>query len=303
MSGSIFGRPYRERMKRITVAGETFGASSIRMSKQGHVFRIAVKADGADHKGGGGRGKVVGFSKGSRRRLIEKMARLEVPENGSAQFITLTYHNDFPDCDGARANWRAFSERLRRRWASSSGVWRMELQKRGAPHFHIVAFGLPEALPQSWVLDQWRAVTGDDTITEVSVKPLDGWKAILGYVSKYVAKVSDSVYSESPDSLESLDGAGLDHVTYPHASFETVGRVWGVYNSPCLPWAALEVFEWSVMGWLSKLKRAVNGFLRAKRRAIGKKRGWSVQPGTSTGFLLLSDNPSAWFDLALSLSL
>ena len=55
-----------------------------------------------------------GFSPGSRRRLVEKLNRLEVPEHERALFVTLTYHLDLPDFETAERNRRAFVERIRR---------------------------------------------------------------------------------------------------------------------------------------------------------------------------------------------
>src|SRR5690554_2824154 len=96
-----------------------------------HVYRPTV---------GGKRGAVTEFSAGSRRRLLRLIARLEKTRT---TFITLTYPAEFPDPRTAKEHLRALFERIRRRVPEASGIWRLELQERGAPHFHLLMFNLP----------------------------------------------------------------------------------------------------------------------------------------------------------------
>lgn len=90
-------------------------------------------------KGGGERKECKGFSTSSRRRLIQRMAQWNL--NGLfTSFFTLTYPAIYA------TNWKiwkrdidVFFKRLERKYGDLVGLcWRLEQQKRGAPHFHMI---------------------------------------------------------------------------------------------------------------------------------------------------------------------
>jgi hypothetical protein len=90
-------------------------------------------------KGGGEREECKGFSESSRRRLIQKMAQWNL--NGLyTSFVTLTYPAIYAD------DWKKwkndldnFFKRIERKYGFLVGLcWRIEFQKRGAPHFHLI---------------------------------------------------------------------------------------------------------------------------------------------------------------------
>lgn len=90
-------------------------------------------------KGGGERKEIKCFSVNSRRRLIQKTAQWNLNELFTC-FLTLTY-----PCLYA-ANWKiwkrdleVFFKRLARKYRDIIGLcWKLEEQKRGAPHFHLI---------------------------------------------------------------------------------------------------------------------------------------------------------------------
>jgi hypothetical protein len=96
-------------------------------------------------QGGGKREACKGFSEDSRRRLIQQMAMWNM--NGLyCCFVTLTYPAVYSD------DWHiwkrdldAYLKRVQRRYKSLVGCfWRVEFQKRGAPHYHLImAFDEP----------------------------------------------------------------------------------------------------------------------------------------------------------------
>lgn len=88
---------------------------------------------------GGKRGIVKEFSSASRRRL----AKLVNCIGDSCSFLTLTYPFCYPGAGEAKSDLRAFFKRILRRFPSSGIVWKLEYQKRQAPHFHIFLFGVP----------------------------------------------------------------------------------------------------------------------------------------------------------------
>lgn len=152
------------------------------------------------------RGECQGFSRRSRRRLMVELAKTRT-DGLHSLFVTLTYPGELTE---DMRNWRtwkrhiaAFRKRLQRRWRTlTGGVWKIEFQKRGAAHFHIMLFfDCKMALPQfrAWVSRSWYEIVGSGQLSHLragtNVKRLDGRRAIRAYVSKYVAKIQ-------PDGVE-----------------------------------------------------------------------------------------------------
>lgn len=242
------------------------------------------------------RGTVGGFSRKSRKRMLEQIAKINVPS--VVHFVTLTYPDHTAPLDGrqAHANLRAFFERVRRRWPHASAVWRMEIEHRKSgrfrgyaiPHFHILLFNCHD-MPMPHNSDEWRPYTGwvnvawagvidayDEKPSDGSKPPmmrtdcqlLDGARAVMRYTSKYAAKPAVE------DNLVSLP--------YLHAQ----GRCWGVFNRPQLPMYPLTKIA------LTASKSVFYNFRRAVNRKvpeIASKRRWQ-------GFTVFSDNTSRWLD-------
>ncbi len=192
---------------------------------------------------GGVRGKVLQFTAAARSRMAWYMRSLAwgelavkvgsqgegraLPE-GRAFFVTLTYRA--APADGARAkrDLAALQKRFMRRWPSMGAVWKLEFQKRGAPHFHLLL--VPSGEVESWdsvrdfVVESWRAVTGSDCWPDVrTVYQVEGEEgALLRYLGKYLGK-----------------DAGLD----PNAGDGSgAGRFWGKWGAlPLAVTARVEV--------------------------------------------------------------
>lgn len=220
------------------------------------------------------RGLIAGFSKRSRKRFIEEIQRLDsvLITPLEPKFLTLTYRY-YVDIEAAKANLRALFERLRRRWPQSSGYWRIELQKRGVWHFHIILFGLP-FIPQRNLQEWWEDIVGYDHVKEgshlfVNIKCIDSVKQLTNYVAKYAAKIDDS------SSL-------LDNVSYLH-----VGRWWGKYNAACLPYAAVVKMKIPMGQWFFKVRRVANKIYKG----IKKTNQYGIK-----GFTVYLDQSARLFD-------
>ena len=97
------------------------------------------------------RGQVSTFSAASRRRLMSLLNRLEW-SGLSVAFCSLTYGQLFPDIETFKRHIDIFGKRMMR-WAARHGcrvsiVWKMEFQERGAPHLHLIVFGLPSSMTE-----------------------------------------------------------------------------------------------------------------------------------------------------------
>lgn len=202
-------------------ASSNDGNSAV-LSARGNLFQIkAIKptAVQAELTGGGLRGTIGAFSDASRLRLLKLSASLDYNKASSTpiQFLTLTYHNKYPSPIETKKHIKNLFDRLRRRvgWAGASAIWRLEFQRRGAPHFHLMVFNAPYMLVRDYLKDSngryivddndspilsddcwlsiWRSITGDDSITQIKNEKIlhDGWRHVMSYVSKYTAKKSD----------------------------------------------------------------------------------------------------------------
>lgn len=170
---------------------------------------------------GGMRGRIREFSYKSRLRLMRFMARLTT-QNVRATFITLTFKG-YPTNAEAKRALHAFMSHLRRTFPQASACWRMEFQRRGSIHFHLLCFNLPY-WSQAELQETWTAITGE-TSSRVDIRLVRSRRGVMSYVSKYLAKVEKRIGKTS-----------LVHVPYLHKGRKwRKGRFWGYHNKKCLP--------------------------------------------------------------------
>jgi len=167
------------------------------------------------------RGVIRSFSYKSRLRLLRFMARLKMV-GVRATFITLTYKR-YPSNAQAKANIHALMSSLRRFAPQASAVWRLEYQKRGAIHFHLLAFNLPY-WPQKELQNTWSKITGE-VCSRVDVRLVRSRRGVMHYVAKYIGKVEKRIRKTS-----------LVFVPYLHKMRKwKKGRFWGYHNKKALP--------------------------------------------------------------------
>lgn len=149
------------------------------------------------------------------------MARLKTRKI-RATFLTLTF-TGIQTNEYAKKVFKRFVMRVRRKYRNVSAVWRMELQERGAIHFHVLAFNLP-FWKQAELQRTWELCTGE-TRSIADIRLVHGARSVMAYISKYIAKA---------------DNTSLDDVSYQHANqdtgeIESFGRCWGWINKDALP--------------------------------------------------------------------
>ena len=125
----------------------------------------------------------------------------------------------------------------------------MEPQRRGAPHFHLLLWGLRRSAHLlRWVSLTWYEVVGSGDGRHLQagtrVEALRSWKGVMSYAAKYSAKMVE----ELPE--------GWEHV----------GRWWGIWNRAAAPVWVFEVGVTSdmfdlVKGWMLDV---VEGKMRAR---------------------------------------
>lgn len=152
------------------------------------------------------RGRVIGLSRRSRLRLQVRINRCRFLA-GRVWFLTLTYPREFPAHCAAKNDLRAFLKRISRKWGKRGAIWRIENQKRGAPHFHIILF-LAAAVPQrefgEWVSRSWHDVVGSGDENHLfygaRTELFRSARGVSSYCSKYVSK------SEDGDRVRLIEG-------------------------------------------------------------------------------------------------
>lgn len=138
-------------------------------------------------------------------------------------FVTLTYHHSWPkDRHGRKRHLDAFRKRLERHYGAFPAVWRLEFQKRGAPHYHLLMW-LPVPCVahrlgplRDRIASYWNEVVDPGNLDHLnagtSLEIPRSWRGVNSYAAKYMGK------------LEQLqEGAS------------SVGRFWGVWRRGMLP--------------------------------------------------------------------
>lgn len=140
------------------------------------------------------RGRVIGLSSRSRLRLQVRINRCRF-KVGYVWFLTLTYPSEFPPHCVAKDDLRAFLKRIGRKFGKHGAIWRIENQKRGAPHFHVILFSsrlLPAADLPSWLSRAWYEVVGSQDENHLRFGTrcdlLRSARGVSAYCSKYVSK-------------------------------------------------------------------------------------------------------------------
>lgn len=231
---------------------------------------LAVKSKGVKQcrPSVGTRGAVMTFSKRSRSRMLKRFAQLDSISLSRSLFVTLTYPRVFPlEPSTTKVHLDRFGKRLRRTFPNASAIWKLEYQKRGAPHFHLIVMGVP-FLARQWLSRAWYQVVGSDDRRHfragTQVQRCDSAKKACAYASKYVAKVSEDVPSW-------------------HA-----GRFWGAIGRGSLP---THCEQWGMdkrgHARLSRFIRRLVGSRRRRTTAGGYPPGWCFIQGRRAGIAIL----------------
>lgn len=100
---------------------------------------------------------------------------------------------------------KRFNLALRRRWPLCSGIWKLEFQTRGAPHYYFMLFGLshePGEQLRSWTRQTWYHIAhnGDQHLgsAAVEVDPIRKLGGAMGYFAKHLGKGDPSSSRLSP---------------------------------------------------------------------------------------------------------
>ena len=221
------------------------------------------------HSCGGLRRAIQGFSSSARKLLLKRLFSLS---QYPSLFITLTYPRIFPaDSQEWKRHLDNFFRSLRRDFPGAWFFWKLEPQKRGAPHFHLFGelgtkvnvFKLRRYLSHLW----FRVCGTNDPKHLLAGVQADFVNDSLGkmraYVCKYVGKAeTDCVYPE----------------------WARPGRFWGIHGRENLPPVLASVFDLPQKDFC-QVKRLIRRWLK---RLSASSRNYSSRLRSIPSFHLLA---------------
>jgi hypothetical protein len=184
------------------------------------VCRVTEVAPPRPRSSGSKRGRVRGFSKASRLRLLERIQecdRTQIRGHWATAHTVPAGEADWSRIERHRVAWL---KRFSRKWgpAAAAIVWKKEDHKSGWPHLHEIILWLVEP-PDLLVYRAWNDVAWAEVVasenpahvrTGCNVQRVRSWQGVASYASKYLGKEIEE-------------------------SHEETGRIWGIYNRRRLP--------------------------------------------------------------------
>lgn len=225
------------------------------------------------------RGDIVSFSRDSRKRLIDTQAKIDKRKAfkiGRPKFVTLTYQSDMMDFQRAKRDLKVFVQRVRREWSKATIIWKMELQERGAIHFHLMVYNTLWWNIETWQ-KAWDEIAGQETKNSLDIEQIRSIEGVMYYTAKYMTKeqeyedttvegvVDNSIpygmCCENAPELRAPAGLGL---SIPHKRPGGTGRWWGVWGRKHAPFGD-EYSQYLILPrWLYKCAVAAIGHEYAK---------------------------------------
>lgn len=146
------------------------------------------------------------FSRHSRKRFLNLLAQINLREYKTILFVTTTFHNQLPkDYKELKNCLSKFLKRLKRIDNNLSYIWRLEFQKRGAPHFHfflLLRKNMIKANRTNLIMKiktHWNDLLKDRSALtwkhSVDIQNTDNKKNVFSYISKYTCK-EDEIKNE-----------------------------------------------------------------------------------------------------------
>lgn len=166
--------------------------------------------------GGGKRGKIIGWSRGSSARHLRFLQEVDGTQLNDLHGYALTFTvRDLPTCDEWLFYRRELLMFLKERF--ELGHWVTELQARGVPHLHIAVYALDKLSSDDVkeLIFFWCVLTAKHRSKPIAqwvdvIKPGDGW-------SKYCAK-------HASRSVRHYQREGLP------PGWSRSGRLWGKWG-------------------------------------------------------------------------
>ena len=142
------------------------------------------------------------FSVNSRRRLLTLLSKINLSKYSIPVFATFTFHNLYPDNSQKLKNLiDKFLKSIKRIDENIAYVYRLEWQKRNAPHFHFMFFfptyydaNKIESLTKKIKLYWFSYLEDHDYYTykySVDFVKVNDKRKVFSYISKYTCKIEN----------------------------------------------------------------------------------------------------------------
>lgn len=240
-----------------------------------------------DGKGGGKRGAVIGWSTASRRRMRQALLTLGAPEGWRVGGLSCTIPPPSMTPEAARALWADFSLRMVK--AGMGMIWRMEVQRRGALHWHALVIGEhPGDAVILWhdALRRAGPVTFDPPYR--GSDPERPWKIAVSSAASRMG-VPGAAEHAGQLTVDDYSGAWLRYLQ-DHASKAKqeqigvgMGRHWGVvgrkFFAQILPAEVCELTPSQYARVRRAYERLATARIRDDRALFGRRAGYPVRRG------------------------
>jgi hypothetical protein len=143
--------------------------------------------------GGGIKREIRGMSSQSSLNLARLLSILDWSKHGQCVHVTLTYAKVFPLTKEELAEVKAAMVRDIGRHVEC-GIWRLEFQKRGAPHWHLLLWiGNRDAAEFEWWLRGWWAKFSGNASEHGSMVTSGDQTRARWYIAMHAAKREQSI--------------------------------------------------------------------------------------------------------------
>jgi hypothetical protein len=204
---------------------------SIEFARGGRYVKVSIP--GISKPSGGARGKIGDFSHSSRLAFLRSVNQIDrsMVDANRVGLVTLTYPGvGYPTPRASKRDLKVFLQRLVRDCPDVAGYWKLEPQRRGAPHYHLLLFA-PIAMDwkafQLWVAETWHEIAGNGDPKHLAfhmgtlgngnrpcVERIRTWQGVASYAAKYIGK-----------HVSANNDEGWEHP----------GRWWGKHQVKLLP--------------------------------------------------------------------
>jgi len=268
----------------------------------GRISQVRISHDALpttlqQHLKGGKKQPLSEWSTQSRRNMVRNFLACEWGSvEGEPVMITLTYATSQLDGRACRQHLSTFRRAWTHKWGHPIGAWKLEFQRSGVPHWHLVLYvqtHLPSAgqnststlwidargntltgwkyenagpsQAHSWVQHTWQRIVGPET----KIVDFDPWRGARDdwawYFGGYARKKSKEYQNHAPDNSSGW------------------GRRWGIWGiRPQWQVAKISVRQ----GY--RVRRVLRGLQNAKRRKWRhRKSNWYVHDSPSARIRVL----------------
>ncbi len=148
------------------------------------------------------RGIITEFSRSSRKRLWYLLSSIDYRRFARPVWTTLTYHHGWSsDPSAIQRHVNTFLTDLRRQYPTITYIRRVEYQRRGAPHHHLLMMlpagddRLSSPAAHAWIAETWHRIADPSSIDHrahgTHTVNVESWRHLATYISKYLGKVAD----------------------------------------------------------------------------------------------------------------